>query len=186
MKPNNHHLENNNFSDGSADANKNLNRLTPLGIDPHREIRYFITWFIMAVLYSMVTLLKYRAYYNQLFIVTVPGQKVLDPRATMAPLNQILGTHMLGFVALAVAMIGVAVYHYIYHHQGSKSIYLMKRLPDKRELHRRCLSLPLMGMAVAIVTGLILLGIYIAVYFLVTPEQCLVPGQMATLLRIVF
>lgn len=174
------------FSNGSADKKKkpDLSRLVPLGIDHERGIRLYITWLIVAALYSLPVLIRYRNCYSQIFWTTGTAQKVLREGAVIAPLNEVLGTHMLGFAAVALSMAGVAVYHYIYHRQGSKSIYLMKRLPDRMELHRRCLSLPLIGMAAAIVTGLLFFGIYAAIYFLVTPEEAIAAGQLSTLWRI--
>ena len=164
-------------------------RLAPPGIDYKKEIRIYIIWLAAAVLYSLPVLLRYKSRYGELFYVNYRylerysgnPAKYLFPDAEMAPLNEVLGTHMLGFAVVAIAMIGIAVYHYIYHHQGSKSIYLMKRLPDQMALHRRCLSLPLLGMAIAIGVGLLMFGIYAAVYFLVTPEEALVAGQLSNI-----
>lgn len=167
-------------------------RLAPPGIDYEKEIRMYITWLTVAVLYSLPVLLRYKSRYGELFYVNIRHlesyngnpAKYLFPDAEMAPLNEVLGTHMLGFAVVAIAMIGVAVYHYIYHRQGSKSIYLMKRLPDRMVYHRRCLSLPLLGIAVAIGVGLLFFGIYAAIYFFVTPEEALAAGQLSNIWRI--
>lgn len=57
--------------------------------------------------------------------------------------------------------------------QGSKSIYLMRRLPDRWELHRQCLTLPLLS----ILAGLLLVGLLLPLFFWVytaaIPDQCL-------------
>ena len=45
---------------------------------------------------------------------------------------------------LVLVAIGFAIYHYVTLRQGAKSNYLMGRLPDKKELHRRCLTFPLL------------------------------------------
>ncbi len=163
---------------------RRLNNLTPLGIEAKKEIKLITAWLIVAVLYSIPVIFRYRNLYNGLFWSTGTYTKTLIPYATMVPMNQVLGTHMIGFVFMVFYMIGLAVFHYAYHHQGSKSIYLMKRLPDKNEFHRRCLTLPLLGIVVAIITGLLLFFIYLSIYLLVTPEQCIVDGYLQNIWRI--
>jgi hypothetical protein len=53
------------------------------------------------------------------------------------------------------------------------SIYLMKRLPDPSERHRRALMLPLLAIAATVVLAILLRLIYFAVYLLATPKTCL-------------
>ena len=67
--------------------------------------------------------------------------------------------------------------NYASFRQGSKNIYLMKRLPSRWELHRRCILLPALGMVGSLVMGFTLLMIYFAIYMLVTPDRCLPPDQ---------
>ena len=83
----------------------------------------------------------------------------------------------------SLCLVLLAAYHYAYHRQGSKSIYLMRRLPSKLELHRRCLTLPIAGILIALLTAFLLLLIYYAVYMNVTPAECLMPGQWQKLWR---
>lgn len=56
-----------------------------------------------------------------------------------------------------------AVQNYQSHYRGSRSIYLMRRLPDRWELHRRCLILPLLELAA---TLLLLAVLTVGFYFL--------------------
>lgn len=163
---------------------RKIEDLAPLGMDAEKELRIIIAWLIVAVLYSLPVILRYRNLYSQLYWSTGTYVETLIPGKHMAPMNEVLGTHLLGFVFLVFYMTGMAVFHYTYHRQGSKSIYLMKRLPDKWELHRRCLALPLLGIAAAIITGVIVFFIYLAVYLLVTPDQCIMDGYLQGLWRI--
>lgn len=65
----------------------------------------------------------------------------------------------------------------LYHIQKSKSIYLMRRLPDRWELTRRCWSLTLMMVGLALVTYGLLLGVSWGLYVLFTPPECMTEGQ---------
>lgn len=61
------------------------------------------------------------------------------------------------------AMAVMAGYHYLYHRREAMSVYLMRRLPSRWEYHRRCLGMPLLGIA----SSLVLLALLMAVYYLV-------------------
>lgn len=80
------------------------------------------------------------------------------------------------WIVLLILVVGIALNYYSFH-QGSKSIYLMKRLSDPMELHRRCVLLPALGMAGCLLLRGILIIVYFAVYMLATPEGCLPPDQ---------
>ena len=69
------------------------------------------------------------------------------------------------------------VSHYQYHSQGSKSIYLMKRLPDRMELHRRCLTLPIAGLVICGLTAFLTIALCYGIYLYFTPKECLSPHQ---------
>ena len=77
-------------------------------------------------------------------------------------------------VLLAMALtIPLAIYHYACHYLGSRSIYLMRRLPDGWELWRRCLTVPAL-LAVLCLGAIELLTIlYFLVFLLLTPPPCL-------------
>lgn len=81
------------------------------------------------------------------------------------------------FLFLFLGAILLAVYNYSGFRNGSKSHYLMRRLPDRWEYHRRCLTLPLLTILAGLVLIPVLLGLYYAIYIHFTPEQCLQPDQ---------
>lgn len=60
--------------------------------------------------------------------------------------------------------------HYrMFRSNGSRADYTMRRLPDRKEFHRRALAIPLFGLAGLALVYLAVLGIDIAIYFLITP-----------------
>lgn len=82
---------------------------------------------------------------------------------------------------LALGAVVLAAYNYGKLWRGSKPVYLMARLPDRWELHRRCLGVPLGLLLAALVLAALLLLVYYGVYRLLTPAQWLRPGQLARL-----
>lgn len=75
----------------------------------------------------------------------------------------------------------LAVKHYYYHYQGSKSIYLMKRLPDKAQLYKRCFAVPV---AMCFIAG-VLIAFSVTVFYIwyikVLPEECVSEDQLLKL-----
>ena len=82
-----------------------------------------------------------------------------------------------GFSLLFLGAAILAAYNYSGFRNGSKSYYLMRRLPDKWEYHRRCLALPLAATLAGLVLIPILMGLFYVLYLHATPAQCLQPGQ---------
>ena len=81
------------------------------------------------------------------------------------------------FTLLFLGAALLAFVNYSNFRNGSKSVYLMRRLPDRWEYHRRCLALPLMTILAGLVSIPILIGLFYAIYLHATPEQCLQPDQ---------
>lgn len=160
-----------------------LKKLVPPGMEYKPELKFYITGLVCAGLFSFSFLIRYidarYALYNHegYKSVLIDGVKIADFR-------ELLGIALAGFAFVAVCMLGFIVYHYLYYRQGSKSIYLMKRLPDKFELHKRAIALPLLAILGCLVAALILMLLYFALYMLATPKQCLLPNQWQKLWRL--
>ena len=78
-----------------------------------------------------------------------------------------------------LVMLGAAVQNYFGHFQGSRSIYLMRRLPQRWELARRCLGEPALYLAGSFIIYL-LTGVTCFIYYWFrTPAGCLPPNVWA-------
>ncbi|MGI6358926.1 MAG: hypothetical protein ACOX2K_09595 [Bacillota bacterium] len=148
----------------------------PPGVDVSQELRWLCYGGIAAWLYSCGFLVRYASRYDSLFHWDGTA-RVLDTRAIMPDFVEILGGSLNGFLILALCAVAMIAYHYAYHYQGSKSIYLMKRLPSRWELPRRCLTLPLLAVLACLCAALLLLLIYYGIYMALTPRACLAPDQ---------
>lgn len=118
----------------------------------------------------------------------IPGESPLRADAQMYYFVDLIGSHghvsnffsepvFFPFVLLILGAICLAVYNYSGFQNGSKSSYLMRRLPDKWEYLRRCLALPLATMLLGLVLIPLLTGLFYAIYIHFTPEQTLKPDQ---------
>ena len=149
-----------------------LEKYAPLGINVATEVGVYIAGVAIATLQSMTFLLNYSNAWYELY--TYRGSKrVLIEGAIIQDFNILLENVFLLSVIVCIATLLTTIFHYMYHYDGSKMMYLMRRLPDKWDLHRRCWTLPIVGTVLMAVWTIILKGIYYAVYILCTPSQCL-------------
>ncbi len=94
---------------------------------------------------------------------------------------EILGNAFFCFPIIIAFMLAAIAMHYAHHHSGSKSIYLMRRLPSRWELHRRCLAGPIIFILIAIAVALVLFFIFYSVYMIFTPDEWLTHDQLKKL-----
>ncbi|MBR3769648.1 MAG: hypothetical protein IKL06_03855 [Lachnospiraceae bacterium] len=150
-------------------------KYTPPGIEFTKQMTICLTGISAAFGWSWSFLVKYLTARGELFERTMTGLVVRDG-AMMQDFWNLVHEDMDsldGFLVFYLVMIGLMVYHYLYYYQGSKSIYLMQRLPDRWEIHRRNVTLPLVAIVLGVLTEIVVLLLYYAIYMMCTPAQCL-------------
>lgn len=163
---------------------KKLDHYVPLGLNYRAELKWIAYGLVASFLYSLGFLAAYSNRYASLFWRYEPVKR-LQAGAVMPDFIEILDNSLIGFVILAICMIAALVYHYAYHYQGSKSIYLMKRLPSRWELWRRLLTLPILAALFCLCTAAVLLLSYYGIYMAFTPKACLTPDQWQKIWRVI-
>ena len=157
----------------------NISRIVPPGTDWQQELKWIGCGLGTAALYSFIFPIRLsRALYRLRRYDWDPVNEAWYPSAQLPDFAELLGSALTGFLLVALAMLALAALHYAGHYSGSRSIYLMRRLPSRWELHRRCLTMPALGLAICVVTMLILFFLFYALYMLATPDAVLVPGQL--------
>lgn len=154
---------------------KKLEKYTPPGIDFANQLKYCLLGLSVAFGWSWSYLAKYLTARSNLFEYSFVGE-VLREGAVITDFQELVHDGLDsfdGFLMFYIVMLGLLVYHYLYYYQGSKSIYLMRRLPDRWEMHRRCVALPFAAIVIGVVTEIALLLLYYGIYLACTPQQCL-------------
>ena len=149
-----------------------LGKYAPLGIPYEKHIRGFFALVTCATICTMFFFLQYGNALEELYTYRA-GKKVLMEGVVIDSFGQITeGLFLMGY-AVSVAVFLMVIYYYLYHYQGSKMMYLMKRLPDRWDIHRRCWTFPVCGAVITVVWMKILEMIYYGIYIIFTPSQCL-------------
>ncbi len=155
-------------------------RYVPLGIDAARLRSQLLLALGAGVAWSLRFLIVFSNARSALY-QQVHGRRFLVEGRIMPDFAELLQGSFWGLALVAAAMIAVAAVLYFYHYQGSRSIYTMGRLPDRWDLWRRCLSMPVWTAAACLVAAGFLTLVYFSIYMLLTPQSCLRPGQWRTL-----
>ena len=95
------------------------------------------------------------------------------PDVQMPPFSLLLGPSLYGFWVSALAMVPLAGYFWALHTRLSHSVYLMRRLPNRWELARRCLTLPVLAALFFLGLSLALWLLDFSIYWNVTPDRFL-------------
>lgn len=150
-----------------------LSRFVPPGTQIKEEFRRLGLGLVAATCIAVLIYgVSLRSAYDFLFD-RVGGERVLRPDAMMLPFDILLGQSLSFFYIVALCSLLATVFHHLSYYMGSKSIYLMRRLPQRWELMRRDFTLPLIGALISLLTAFILKLLFLAVYYIVTPPQCL-------------
>lgn len=144
------------------------NRYLPVEANPTVLRRGFVA----LTAFSLVCSLSFFNDYVRI-LLDVKRTALTFPYVQLPPFSLILGFSLYGFWVSALAMIPLAGYFWALHTRLSHSIYTMRRLPDRWELARRCLTLPVLAALFFLGLSLALWLLDFAIYWNVTPDRFL-------------
>lgn len=156
-----------------------LSRFYPLGWPWRQEIQYTGLGLGGSTLYAFFRFaFPMQEAINQLYQIH-DRERVLIPGSTVPPFLQVFGGTLAGFWLVALCLVLLPVFHHRWHYWGSRSIYLMRRLPRRRELARRCLTGPALGLVCTALCALGMLLLCVLWYWMLTPAGHLPPDPWA-------
>ena len=147
-------------------------KFDPPGMDGTKEQGFYMLGIIASLTYSLGYFGLYWDAYRRLF-QKVGNVKVIRPERAMEPFWDLVGKHLIGYLIVALCLFVAVWMRYAYYRQGSRSDYLMRRLPDAQMYHRTCWVRPLVRMGLCGLAALVTLLVYFLVYVGMTPDVCL-------------
>jgi len=151
---------------------RQLRDYLPLEQKPVKYIKY-LGWTLLFC--SLITVISFTASHSE-WVNYCAFQRVdqVSYYAGKIPqFSEILRGHLLIFVLYFSECIGLIISFYRSYRIDSQSIYVMKRINDPLEIHRRSLSLPLFGILFGIVTVMIVVALLHLYYLNLTPAEIL-------------
>ena len=156
---------------------KDLSYYAPPGMELEPEKKVFVIGMILSTFFCFLIFgIQFSDCLEKLYWKN-GSQRTVIPGAMMTNFTELFDNAVIGFDVIVALMIAAMVMHYAYHTWESKSIYTMRRLPSRWELHKRCLTLPICGIVICKVTAFLILLICYGYYVRVTPRECLLPEQ---------
>ena len=111
--------------------------------------------------------------------------RVLIPGTVMSPFAREVSGIFFMFWAYVFVQLAEVWNMYRSFSVGSKSIYVMRRLPDRVELARRCLPMPLIMLVMGFAACMLMLLLFWLIYKLNVPASAL-PPQLPVRIQDVF
>ncbi len=145
----------------------------PPGYDWRAECTRMTVFYGLAFVHSLFFFGRLIDEYHGLFYYNRSVEHILRPEAKMMPYEEMLGSSLMGFALLMVVALFVMLVHYLYYFQGSKSIFLAKRIPGGRFLWKTCVAGPVSFILGLALTYGLLWMLYYGIYLCVTPSVCL-------------
>ena len=150
-----------------------MENYAPPGIQLSKEMNYWKLVMAICTCWCLQFPFRYVQELNGLYEIRA-GKKYLMDNVFM-PGFELISMGLFEVFSIAIAFsVCMLVYHYNYHNQGSRIMYLMRRLPNKWEVHIRCITLPVITVVISVVYMHMLRMIFYAIYILCTPPQCLI------------
>ena len=107
-----------------------LRRYFPPGMKLSGYVQFFVTGYPCSGIYSILFFIPFGDALNDLYVFTETG-RIIREDAVMRNFHTIIGNSFIGYLILAVFSLTMIFSTYLYYHSGgSKSIYLMKRIPS--------------------------------------------------------
>lgn len=151
---------------------------TPPGISLKSEIITISSLIILGLVISIGTFVnRFTAALSSLYIKE-GAFMLLDQSKRMMQFDQIMDNNLTMLTLVILGCLCLCVYHYMYYSEKTKSIYVMRRLPNRYTLHVQALSVPVLAILLCCLMSFMLILIYYTIYTNVTPmgylplEQC--------------
>ncbi len=153
-----------------------LQRLLPPGTSLQAFLTLYVLSLALALINSLIFLLNYASARARLYAVT-GGERILRKGVMIVPFAELTDNCSSGVLLMAVVALYFIIQNYVSFYQGSRSIYLMRRLPDRLELWRRTAVLPICSYLASVLLLYLLWHAYALIYVSLTPAQCLPAAQ---------
>lgn len=150
-----------------------MEKYYPPGRELKKDLCFYRIGLWCAVGYSCLFTVEYKMSWYSLHTFGKNGKLVVIDGAMMPSFAEMVSGYLNGFYLLAILMLEAILFNYWYHRKGSKSVYIMKRLPNPWEYHKRCITLPLLGAINAIIMAGLMMLVYYGIYMHNTPAQCM-------------
>ncbi len=152
----------------------------PFGMSAEKIMMKIGVIYLIPILFSM----QFLVYFQNAKSYQRDQTKYSQIPIYMPEFSAIVSRTFMLFPVAMLGCLGISILLYRYHFQGSKSIYLMKRLPDSHELWRRVFMVPVGSALLLGASAIVILVFYYWVYMTFSPAGSAIPVEWGDWLTI--
>lgn len=150
-----------------------LKKYYPPGYDYAKEWGSIILCFVIGTIFSMALFFIELTNVMNWLYDTVLGERTLMEGAIAQPFMELMEGQPVCFAPMFIFILIMMFYHYAYYYQGTKSIYVMRRLSSKKYIIKSCVMGTGVGMGIGLAAILVLWILYYLIYRLAIPSECM-------------
>ncbi len=166
--------------------NEFIERNSPPGMNMKAEKGFFVSYCILYFTFKLFSFITEYSRARRFLYERVNEKWLLRENAIIADFGETVDFSWAALTLFSLVLLGFIVYRYLYYRQGSMSIYLMKRLPQKSELHARAIKIPLLMLVLGSLFIFLTFLLFFASYVVFTPKVCLPDGLWQSFWRIFY
>ena len=160
-----------------------IEKHSPPGYSVRSELNTLYAGLCLSLFLSLGFFAKYFASLNALYDID-EGKRFLRENVKCEDFADILGIYLTGFIFTAVVMLFFMLARSLYTQTASKSIYTLRRLPEKAIVLKYFILMPFLYSIICLLAGFIVLTLYYAIYMLATPNECITAAQWYKIWRL--
>jgi hypothetical protein len=153
-----------------------LKNMSP-GVNGNIEYSIIKVGMIFAIAFSFVTFMISYGFYSSDLYSYINGAAYANENAVMKEFYLIIKPCLNSFKIVLILMLPLMLFNCGFYLVGSKSVYLIKRLPSRFKFVKSCVAAPLMGVLLYLLCALIVVHICYLVYNNATPKTAVLPDQ---------
>ena len=153
--------------------NEKLKKYYPPGYDYAKEWGSIILCFVIGTIFSMALFFIELTNVMNWLYDTVLGERTLMKGAIAQPFIELMEGQLVCFAPLFIFILIMMFYHYAYYYQGTKSIYVIRRLSSKKYVIKSCIEGTCAGVVIGLAGIWILWILYYLIYQLAIPSECM-------------
>lgn len=163
---------------------RKLEQFAPPGYELKSELKYFLFFTTVYMIFSFSFFLHFHEAYELLFHFE-EGVKILLPNALMPDFETLSRSALVSFRYNSAWILCAVWLRYRYFKTETKSVYVMLRLPKRTEYHMRCWVMPITLSLLSFLIMIMLKALYFTYYKNLVPLSAWPPGQSMNLWSVI-
>lgn len=142
----------------------------PMGFEYKKELQWVMAFWGLELAGSLYFFIALSREVQSLYHY-VNGERLLRQDRIAASFLELSDWYWAGWFPILAFLLAMPLYHYFYYYRDTKSIYVMRRLPQRGVTFKSCVRGPLLCAAAVLTSAFLLYLLYFGIYLLSIPAH---------------